>query len=66
MFEAFIRFSKSLFKLRTKCGYCNEKNCVLTSRSQLQNYKYFVEPDYVPRKVIGMKYIDFESVVEFV
>ena len=34
---------------------------------QLQNYKWFLEPEYVPRKVTaGKKYIDLENVVEFV
>ena len=33
---------------------------------KLQNYKWFLEPDYIPRKVIGIKYIDFKNVVEFV
>ena len=34
---------------------------------KLQNYKWFLEPEYVPRKeTVGIKYIDFENVVEFV
>ena len=34
---------------------------------RLQNYKWFLEPDYVPRKVtVEIKYIDLENVVEFV
>ena len=33
---------------------------------KLQNYKCFLEPKYVPRKVnAGIKYIDHENVVEF-
>ena len=34
---------------------------------KLQNYKWFLEPEYVPRKeTAGIKYINFENVVEFV
>ena len=34
---------------------------------KLQNYKWFLEPEYVPRKVTaGIKYMDHENVVEFV
>ena len=33
---------------------------------KLQNYPWFLEPDYGPRKTIGIKYINFENVVEFV
>ena len=33
---------------------------------KLQNYKWFLEPDYVPHKAIGIKYIHFENVVQFV
>ena len=34
---------------------------------KLQNYKWFLEPDYAPRKAAtGTKYIDFENVVDFV
>lgn len=35
--------------------------------SKLQNYKWFLEPEYVPCKTTaGIIYIDFENVVEFV
>ena len=34
---------------------------------KLQNYKWFLEPEYVPRKATaGTKYMDFDNVVEFV
>ena len=33
---------------------------------KLQNYKCFLEPDYLPHKAIGIKYINFGNVVEFV
>ena len=34
---------------------------------KLQNYKWFLEPEYMPRKVTaGIKYIEHENVVEFV
>ena len=34
---------------------------------KLQNYKWFLEPEYVPRKAIaGIKYINFENVVQFI
>ena len=34
---------------------------------KLQNSKWFLEPDYVSRKVtVGIKYINFENVIEFV
>ena len=33
---------------------------------KLQNYKWFLEPEYMPRKVTaGIKYIEHENVVEF-
>ena len=40
--------------------------CLVLKDFKLQNYKWFLEPDYIPRKVIGIKYINFESVVGFV
>lgn len=30
---------------------------------KLQNYQWFLEPDYGPRKTIGIKYINFENVL---
>ena len=33
---------------------------------KLQKYQWFLEPDYGPRKTIGIKSINFENVVEFV
>ena len=33
---------------------------------KLQNYKWFLEQNYIPHKVVAIKYIDFENVVEFV
>ena len=41
--------------------------CLFLKDYRLQNSKWFLEPDYVPHKVtVGIKYINFENVVEFV
>ena len=45
----------------------NVFGCLVLKDYQLQNYKWLLEPEYVPRKVTaGKKYIDLENAVEFV
>ena len=42
-------------------------NCLVFKDYTLQNYKWFLEPECVPRKATaGIKYVYFENVMEFV
>ena len=41
--------------------------CLVLKDYKMQNYKRFLESDYVPRgKVNSMRYINFENIGEFV